>query len=293
MFFTEVKNSYDASMQDGQQNKNTTTRTSALRKLVLMALVLLLLTGAWYILQLRSKKRAAVASIPATTVEMTGAKNPNFSPQHESGVELKPSVVDRGNGIFSIGAVTFDRNARTITIPAAVNMREGPVEYVLVGRNGKVHEAVFTTNAEASDIHCAALLLGMKPAADLGPENAAATLRRESAVAITVEWDRNGPTEKIFLNETVNLSDPTSKVVSATLPSGAWLYNGSRIEADGVFAATRSASLISIIRDDDSLINNPSSSRDNDEIHTPNAIKLPKKDHPVRIILQLKSAPIP
>jgi hypothetical protein len=35
-------------------------------------------------------------------------------------------------------------------------------------------------------------------------------------------------------------------------------------------------------------VNNPGASRDNDEIHTPNAAKLPKKDHPVRIILQVK-----
>ena len=197
-------------------------------------------------------------------------------------------VVNLGGTRFSVGAVTFDRKTREITIPAAVNMREGAVEYVLVGRNGKLHEAVFTTDAEARDIHVAALLLGVKPEPDLGPENSAATVRRQGAVVIRVEWDRNGPPERIFLNETVNLSDPSTGKVSATLPSGAWLYNGSRIEPDGVFAATRHASIISIIRDDDALVNNPGASRDNDEIHTPNAAKLPKQGHPVRIILQVK-----
>ena len=202
--------------------------------------------------------------------------------------DVKPMVVDLGGGRYSIGTVLFDSKSRTITIPAEVNMREGAVEYILVGSKGKVHEAVFTTQAVAQDIHFAALLLKVKPAADLGPQNSAATLRRECAAVITVEWDRNGPPEKIFLNETVTLIDPSTKVVSATLPPGAWLYNGSRIEADGVFAATRSASIISIIRDDDALLNNPGATRDNDEIHTPNAAKLPQEGHPVRIILQLK-----
>jgi hypothetical protein len=184
--------------------------------------------------------------------------------------------------------VTFDSKTREITIPAAVNMREGAVEYLLVHRSGKVHESVFVTDVDARDIHVAALLLGMKPESDLGQEKSAAIVRGKGAVVISVEWDRNGPPERIFLNETVQLSNPSTGVSSGTLPAGAWLYNGSRVESDGVFAATRHGSIISIIRDDDSLVNNPGASRDNDEIHTPNAAKLPNKDHPVRILVQVK-----
>lgn len=200
----------------------------------------------------------------------------------------EPKVVDLGGERLSIGAVTLDRKTREITISAEVNMREGAVEYVLVNRGGKVHESIFVTDATATDIHVAALLLGLKPEPDLGPENAATIVRQHGAVVIRAEWDTNGPAQKVFLNETVNLSDPSTGKVSATLPSGAWLYNGSRMEPDGVFAATRHGSIISIIRDDDSLVNNPGASRDNDEIHTPNAAKLPKKGHPVRILIQVR-----
>lgn len=201
---------------------------------------------------------------------------------------LKPMVVDLGGGRFAVGVVTIDRRLREITLPAEVNMVEGPVEYALVSKQGKIHEAVFATAAEARDLHVAALLLGVTPSSDLGPQNAAATVKRGAAVVITVEWERNGPTERIFLNEAVNLSDPSTKAVSGNLPAGAWIYNGSRIEGDGVFAATRHGSMISIIRDDDALVNNPGASRDNDEIHTPNAGKLPPKGHPVRMVLRVK-----
>ncbi len=200
----------------------------------------------------------------------------------------KPMVVDLGAGRLSIGAITLDQKARSITIPASVNMREGAIEYVLCGQKGKVHESIFTTDATARDIHVAALLLGVKPAGDLGPENAAARVKQGCAVIATVEWDRNGPPEKIYLNETIHLSDPSNGSILSVLASGAWLYNGSRILPDGVFAASQEESIISIIRDDDSLINNPSASRDNDEIHTPNTSKLPNKGHPVRIILELR-----
>jgi hypothetical protein len=219
--------------------------------------------------------------------------NPEVAPpanpsQATPPVAPEPMVRDLGDNRYAVGAVTFDKKARTITIPAAVNMLKGAVEYVLVQRKGKVHEAVFTTEADARDIHVAALLLGIKPAGDLGPQNTAATVRRDVAVVAWAEWDRNGPPAKVFLNETVNLSDPSSGTTVGTLPPGAWLYNGSRIEPDGVLAASRGGSIISIIRDDDALVNNPGTSRDNDEIHTPNDGKLPKQGHPVRIILQLK-----
>jgi hypothetical protein len=203
-------------------------------------------------------------------------------------IPIKPMVVDLGQGRFSVGTVILDKTTREIQIPASVNMREGPVEYVLVSDNGKIHESVFITRADPNEVHIAALLLGINAETNLGPANSAAVITRKGAVVIRVEWDRNGPIEKRFLNETVNISNPTTKAVSSALSSGAWLYNGSRVEPDGFFAATRHGSIISIIRDADALVNYPGISRDNDEIHTPNAAVLPEKDHPVRIILQVK-----
>jgi len=259
--------------------------------MVAVVVVGTLAVGAWLVLRRGPDAvRAPAAEDVSGAPEVSQAPEVSPAPEASTGsapVQPEPMVADLGGGRFSVGAVVFDRKKREITIPAAVNMVEGPVEYVLVGRNGKVHEAVFTTEAEARDIHVAALLLGMKPEPDLGPMNAAAPLRRQGMVVIRVEWDRNGPPESLFLNETVNVSDPSSGATVSALPAGAWLYNGSRFEADGAFAASRSASIISIIRDQDALVNYPGVSRDNDEIHTPNAARLPKKDHPVRIILKL------
>ncbi len=217
-------------------------------------------------------QRLAV-STPSTVTKPTDAQSP---------------ILELGDGRLSIGAVTLERKLRRLVIPAEVKMREGPVEYVLVSRHGKVHEAVFTTIATAHDIHVAALLLGITPEPDLGRDNSSTTVPGESAIVIMVEWDRNGPPARIFLSQSVNLIDPSTKATSGCLPEGAWLYNGSRFAPDGAFAATREASLISIIRDPDALINHPGATRDNDDIHTPNTAKLPSIGHPVRIILQVK-----
>lgn len=262
-------------------------KTPAFRRLVLAAGILAIGFAGWLYFEDSGPGR------PPSTARETVAEDKSEppSPVPESGKSVpapEPMVRDLGENRYSVGAITFDKKARTITIPAAVNMTGEAVEYVLVSRHGKVHESVFITDADARDIHLAALLMGMKPAADLGPENAAATVRSGAAAIAWAEWDRNGPPARVYLNETVSLSDPSSGENTGTLPSGAWLYNGSRIEPDGTFAASRGGSIISIIRDDDALVNNPGASRDNDEIHTPNAEALPKTGHPVRITLQLK-----
>lgn len=260
---------------------------SRIWKSLLTVLIVGLMGGAWFFRNSDRSKSGKEAVAPAA-IPVPAEKPAPSAPQAAPAAPTEPKVVDLGGGRLSIGAVKLDRKTRALTIPAEVNMREGAVEYVLVSRGGKVHESVFVTDATATDIHVAALLLGLQPEPDLGPQNAATIVRKQGAVVIRAEWDTNGPPEKIFLNETVNLSDPSTGAVSASLPSGAWLYNGSRMEADGVFAATRHGSIISIIRDDDALVNNPGASRDNDEIHTPNAAKLPKKGHPVRIVVQVR-----
>ena len=74
------------------------------------------------------------------------------------------------------------------------------------------------------------------------------------------------------------------------LADGAWLYNGSRVENKGL-AATREGSLISLIPDRSALANNPRASAGRDDHHLANAALLPRKGHPVRIVMTLPPVP--
>ncbi|NNM29554.1 MAG: hypothetical protein HKO57_08530, partial [Akkermansiaceae bacterium] len=130
---------------------------------------------------------------------------------------------DLGEGRFRVGLVRFDSKSRLITVPATMHMREGPVEYVLVTSQGKIHEAVFTSPINPRDLHVAALLLGMKPQPDLGPDRAAAKAGEPGALKAWVEWDRNGPPAKLPLHEVVAVANPSAAAVAGTLAAGAWL----------------------------------------------------------------------
>jgi len=258
--------------------------TPALRRTVLILLPAVALGGlgwlAWRAVAAAPRPDPPVAAQPVEPRPIDAAA-PGAEPAAPG-----PSVVPLGGDNYRIGAIEFDRGRRTIRIPAAVNMVEDAVEYLLVTRTGKVHESVFVTDAAPADLHLAALLLGLRPSEDLGPLDAGMVPPRESAVEAWVEWDRNGPPARVPLHECVALAGPGS---SGGLPAGLWLYNGSRLVGGGTFTATRDGSLISIIRDPDALINYPGISRDDDELHRPNAGRLPPPQHPVRVVLRLRT----
>lgn len=178
-------------------------------------------------------------------------------------------------GRFRIGSVSFDRQRRVVTIPAAVNMVSGIVEYGLVTESGKVHEAVFTTKANPTEIHLACLLLGVSKSAD---------------IQVTVTWDTNGPPAEHGLAEMVaTSSNPSDPVDAKPLPAGPWRYTGSVMEPGG-FAAAREGSVISLISDPSALVENPRDDSRHDDQHVANSRLLPPKGSPVHINLTLPAA---
>lgn len=58
---------------------------------------------------------------------------------------LKP--VKEADGTLKLGEVSFEPETRTIRFPAWVNMTEGLIEFPVVHRNGRLHEAIFATDA--------------------------------------------------------------------------------------------------------------------------------------------------
>lgn len=64
---------------------------------------------------------------------------------------------------FRKEGIRFDAKAQTVTIPAVVNEPQDPVEYLLIHKKGKRHEAVFWTKSKPSVLNAALLLLGLEP----------------------------------------------------------------------------------------------------------------------------------
>jgi hypothetical protein len=184
-----------------------------------------------------------------------------------------------GEHTFRVGIVQCDRATRTLTIPAQVNAREGLIEYALVTRQGKIHEALLATDAAPMHVQMAALLLGMAP--QPGSQN-------PTAVMIEVEWATNGPMRKLALADLMTLANGSPENASDhTMARGSWNFTGSQIDARG-FAAAREGSLVALIEDPAALIVNPRPGRHDDSLHLPNAAVLPGIGTPVSVRIHLQ-----
>jgi hypothetical protein len=179
-----------------------------------------------------------------------------------------PPVKDLGNGLFEIGNVLMNREKRTVTFPALVNMRTGLVEYVIVTSTGKTHESVLKTEAQPIHIHTAMLLLGVKAATTNDTPHFFDKSKSVPGdrVNITASWEEKTsfPVEQFVFNQVAK--------ESMTLTN--WIYNGSQT-IDGKFLAQQDGSIVSLIADPSALVNNPRADRENDELWVANTNTVP------------------
>ncbi|QQL45167.1 YdjY domain-containing protein [Sulfuriroseicoccus oceanibius] len=202
----------------------------------------------------------------------------------KSGLEIKKV----SKHVYRLGKVTFDKKARTVTVPMTVNMDRGIVEYLLVAESGKVHESVFTTKARPRDVHLACILLGMKGFEGTKWPVDETAIPSEFGVRAKVTWATNGPDREMPLSDCVVKADTSLGPQSAGKPlaDGAWFYTGSNFYGGG-FAAEKEGSIVAVIGDSAALINGIRRGRDQDEMHAANQEALPKKGRNVQLVLEL------
>ncbi len=197
---------------------------------------------------------------------------------------------------MTIGEVTCDFDKRQIRFPAKINMVQGEIEYILVAKNGKLHESLFSTEVSPEQIHLAALLLGLeaKPLPEKFDDTWAA-----QKLAVSISWERNGGSSSAELNQLFSRSSqgkgPAAKPAAATTPakpeearSGAWYYHGSWFSKTG-FAAQIEGSILGLTRDPATL-SNPDLKVGPETVFVPNPAQLPRLGSRVTFILSLPTS---
>ncbi len=222
------------------------------------------------------------ANLPAGTNEMV----PRTHDEAEAILNQALSIRQTGSNTFQIGRVEFDREKRTVTLPARVRVRNQVIEYALVTTGGKTYESLLMTEASPTDVQLACLLLGVSPVPVLGEVRQPAPVPETNALHIDVSWQTNGQPTTVSLADLISLSDGSPDGSQHPMSLTKWLYNGSEFNQWG-FAAQREGSLVAVIRDPSALVNNPEADRDNDQIHVPNAKILPEEGMPVSVVFHL------
>lgn len=71
---------------------------------------------------------------------------------------------------FAAEGIEIDAKAATVTVKAVMNEPPDPIEYVLIHRRGKRHEAMFWTQCKPSVLHAALLMIGLQPGSNAKAE---------------------------------------------------------------------------------------------------------------------------
>ncbi len=214
---------------------------------------------------------------------------PKFSPPKE----VAP-------GVFEVGAVRLDKNTRTVTLPAKVNMSDGLVEYLCVTPRGATHESVLVSEAGPQNVHVAMLLLGAKGAAVGDPKQAPGQITAEflaklpkltgDRVMLSVKWkDKDGreqtvPVERWVQQRTPQKNQPGNE---APMSDGPWIYNGSFVY-EGRFVAEGEGVYAAIATMPSALINNPRPGATDDKMWFANTAAMPPVGTPVEFIIKLE-----
>jgi hypothetical protein len=203
-----------------------------------------------------------------------------------------PAIREVSPGVFQVGGVKLEKEARRVSFPAKLNMTNGPLEYLLVTTAGKTHESVLTTEIEAQHLQVAMLLLGAKGLAAAALTNAPSGgpitqgAQRNpplpgDPVVIEVTWTQGGKPQQRRLEELV-----FNKRAKEPMTKGAFTFTGSRFW-QGKFIAQTEGSLIALVTDPDAVFNNPRPNRDAEDTWVVREAEVPPQDTVVEVSITL------
>lgn len=149
-------------------------------------------------------------------------------------------------GVFAIGQCKIIKAESKVEFPAAINMREGLLEYLLVGSTGKLHESLLRTEVTPYALQVALLLSGLEGSLNHLEAQGENKLPEGDPIDINVRWQDNGKDRSARIEDFVlKGKDPVGQVP--------WVFTGSFLR-DGVFAAQVEKSFIAVYHDPVALI---------------------------------------
>lgn len=203
---------------------------------------------------------------------------------------------------FAEAGVRIDRTAGAIAFPVAIEVRNDPLEYLLVSPHGAIHEALFVTEVAAEVLNAAFLALGLERGENVeyrkkDPQPSEEELRagarafdvvppKGDAVELYAAWREGDDT---FFYRVEDLVRDLAR--SRTMRRHAWVYLGSRMietrrQEGSVFAAAAEGNLacISFFTPGNTLLTAALPECTSQSTWLPNAWLLPRAGSPVMLI---------
>lgn len=195
-----------------------------------------------------------------------------------------PAVKLLSPGKFEIDGCRIDIEENLLTFPAVVNIDKNDLilEYLLVENSGKLHESLLKTNVSPYAIQISLLLLGLKGSQSPLAEQGESRTPEGTRVAIRVSWQENGKNKSASLHEWIlNKNKPLTDIP--------WVFTGSYIHENGLFAAQVEKSIIAIFHDPAAIIDHQFPEGNSDTIWFVNTSQVPPVGTEVKVLIEKKS----
>jgi hypothetical protein len=150
--------------------------------------------------------------------------------------------------------VQVDVENRQVRVECEALGVEAPLEFFCVLAGTAEHEAVLRTRARPSHIHLALLMLGLEPGQPVRYSEAAKKWFPPHGPPLNIHlaFERDGKTVTLPAHRTMrNLN------TKQEMPQLTWIFAGSRVMEDGVYAADSTGYVVSVVNFDLSLIDIP------------------------------------
>jgi hypothetical protein len=210
----------------------------------------------------------------------------------ESASEDRPLVTQVGEYTYQIGEIRFDAETREVSIPVIVNMREGgPIEYLLVHENGKVHESIFVTRVSPLHLQIALKLLKYKSGhGDVFNRLLPPHLLEEEG---GTKDERGEAVEFLFRNLQDDSKIPAAELLldgdsMKPMKTPGWIHTGSNVQ-EGQFMAEVEGSFVAVYLDPMAMFNMTREGVDNDERWGANDKTIPEIGTKGDLVIQLLS----
>lgn len=177
----------------------------------------------------------------------------SLSQQSGKPADTRPPVVERiTDHLYRIGAAMVDTQARTVTCPGVINMNDGPIEYLAVAPNGKLHESLLRVDVRPLHLQVALLMLDLEPKNVLKQQGEKTTPQGDP-VELHIRWRDAQGAQKDVRAEDLIQEMPGSK----PMPPHNWVFTGSRILKEVGFEADVARSLVAVWHDPAAILDNP------------------------------------
>ncbi|MDD2366859.1 MAG: YdjY domain-containing protein [Desulfuromonadaceae bacterium] len=166
-----------------------------------------------------------------------------------------PAIEKLGDGKYRIGEILINKQDKSVTFPAVVNMNSGILEYLLVNNVGKTHESLLRTGISPYNLQVAFMLLGYEGTNKRLSSQGSPELPKGESVNImlsnvaekqTVPF----PVESWLVNKTGSSTIDVNQLN--------WVFCGSYVNELGGFMSQESGSIVAIWHDPVAMIDNAS-----------------------------------